>query len=102
MPAHNAPKDPENPIAPVAPVKNEETEELKEEPKKVEEAVSDANTGIVFNKEGKEVRTYTLFAHGDEFKDLTREYASSRGFSFKFVKGEDGIVCPSCGHRFTR
>ncbi len=104
----DAPKDTDGENGPSTPPiidsPKDEIEEPKdeiEEPKKVIEE-EDSNTGIVTNSEGKVARVYSQFQHGDNFKELTTEYAKARGFSFKFVKDQDGIICPACGHRFAK
>jgi hypothetical protein len=78
--------------------KVDETPEVDETPKVDKE---EANMGLVSDG-GRVVRKYTRELHGRDFEKLTIEYAETRGLSYSFVKGEDGIVCPSCGHRFSK
>lgn len=62
--------------------------------------ISEANTAIVFDKAGREVRRYTLDIHGEKFADLAYEFAEKNGFSVKLENVEQGIKCPSCGYVF--
>jgi len=58
------------------------------------------NAAVVYGKDGREVRTYTLETHGKGFEDLATEFSTSRGFRYEFKTVKPGIKCPACGHRF--
>lgn len=58
------------------------------------------NTAVILNKEGREVRRYSLEVHGEEFVKLADEFAKKNDYKVEFKFVEEGIRCPSCGYVF--
>lgn len=69
-------------------------------PPETSESEEEFNTAVVLEG-SREKRRYTLDNHGSEFQNLAKQYAQHRGYRVELTNAQTGIVCPSCGHRFT-
>lgn len=58
----------------------------------------DANTAIVLDSGGQEVRRYELSVHGEDFVKLAKGFANDREYTVQFKKVKPGVPCPSCGY----
>jgi len=58
------------------------------------------NTAVIIDKEGREVRRYSLEMHGEKWAELADEFAKKNDYRVEMKFVEEGIRCPSCGYVF--